>query len=64
MEKMKYEEMMGQLEDIVKRLENNEMGIDEMGEQLKKAQELIKLCKDRLVETEKECSALNVNTNL
>jgi len=64
MEKMKYEEMMGQLEDIVKRLENNEMGIDEMGEQLKKAQELIKLCKDRLVETEKECAALNVNTKL
>ena len=62
--KMKYEEMMGQLEDIVKRLENNEMGIDEMSEQLKKAQELIKLCKDRLVETEKECSVLNVNTKL
>ncbi len=51
---MKYEAAMNQLEDIVRRMENNEMGLDEIGEQIKTAQKLIKLCKDRLTKTEEE----------
>ena len=51
---MKYEAAMTQLEDIVRRMENNEMGLDELGEQIKTAQQLIKLCKDRLTKTEEE----------
>ena len=43
-----------QLEEIVERLENNQLGIDEMTAQLKKAQQLIKLCKDRLTKTDEE----------
>ena len=50
----KYENAIHQLEDIVKALENNEMDIDEMSKQLKKAQQLIKLCKDRLTKTDAE----------
>ena len=50
----KYENAIHQLEDIVKALENNEMDIDEMTKQLKKAQQLIKLCKDRLTKTDAE----------
>lgn len=50
----KYEEAVGKLEDIVQRLENDEMGIDEMTAELKKAQQLIKLCKDRLTKTDEE----------
>ncbi|HBN46864.1 MAG TPA: exodeoxyribonuclease VII small subunit [Prevotella sp.] len=50
----KYEEAIGKLEDIVQRLENDEMGIDEMTAELKKAQQLIKLCKDRLTKTDAE----------
>ena len=38
----------------MKRLENDEMGIDEMTTELKKAQQLIKLCKDRLTKTDAE----------
>ena len=50
----KYEMAISQLEEIVERLENNQLGIDEMTAQLKKAQQLIKLCKDRLTKTDAE----------
>ena len=50
----KYEMAIRQLEEIVERLENNQLGIDEMTAQLKKAQQLIKLCKDRLTKTDEE----------
>ncbi len=55
---MKYEEAMAQLEDIVRKLENEELGLDEMGKQLKTAQKLIKLCKARLTETDEEIQKL------
>ena len=50
----KYEMAISQLEEIVERLENNQLVIDEMTAQLKKAQQLIKLCKDRLTKTDEE----------
>ena len=45
---------MRQIEEIVEKLENNELDIDTMGEQLKTAQKLIKLCKDKLTKTDNE----------
>ncbi|MBQ7150333.1 MAG: exodeoxyribonuclease VII small subunit [Prevotella sp.] len=51
---MKYEDAMRQIEEIVEKLENNELDIDTMGEQLKTAQKLIKLCKDKLTKTDNE----------
>ena len=51
---MKYEEAMKQLEQIVSKMENDELDIDQMSEQLKKAQQLIKLCKDKLMKTDKD----------
>ncbi|MBQ5980914.1 MAG: exodeoxyribonuclease VII small subunit [Prevotella sp.] len=53
-EEIKYEEAVSQLEDIVRKMEDNELDIDQLGEQLKKAQKLIKLCKDRLTKTDEE----------
>lgn len=51
---IKYEEAVRQLETIVDKLENNEFGIDELSAELKKAQQLIKLCKDKLTKTDEE----------
>ena len=51
---MKYEEAFKELEQIVSRMENNEVGIDEMTTQLKRAKQLIKLCRDRLTKTDEE----------
>ncbi len=53
-EQLKYEEAVHQLEAIVEKLENNEMDIDELSAQLKKAQQLIKLCKNKLTKTDAE----------
>lgn len=51
---LKYETAIQQLEEIVGKMENNELDIDEMAKQLKKAQQLIKLCRDRLTKTDAE----------
>ena len=50
----KYEAAFAELQAIVHRMENDELDIDQMTEQLKRAQELIKLCKDKLTKTDEE----------
>ena len=58
---MKYEEAMRQLQEIVRKMENDELDIDQMTEQLKRAQELIKLCRDKLMTTDEEIRNLLKN---
>ena len=53
-ENIKYEAAMAELQSIVHKMENDELDIDQMAEQLKRAQELIKLCKDKLTKTDAE----------
>ena len=53
-ETMKYEEATAQLEAIVRKMESNELDIDEIAAQLKTAQRLIKFCRDKLTKTEAE----------
>ena len=55
---LKYEEAMATLEQIVARMENNKLDLDTMSEELKKAQQLIKLCKDKLTKTDQEIRKL------
>ena len=55
---MKYEEAMHQLQEIVRKMENDELDIDQMSDQLKKAQELIKICRDKLTKTDEEIQKL------
>ena len=51
---MKYEDAVKELESIVRRLENHELDIDSLSSELKRAQTLIKLCKDKLAQADKE----------
>lgn len=51
---MKYETAMRQLEDIANKMENGNLDIDSLCEQLRTAQKLIKMCKDRLAKTDAE----------
>ena len=53
-EEPKYEEALAQLEAIVRKMEAGEYDIDDLAAQLKKAQLLIKFCKDKLTKTEAE----------
>jgi exodeoxyribonuclease VII small subunit len=58
MANIKYEEAVHQLEEIVKKMENDELDIDSLKEQLKTAQQLIKLCKDKLMKTDEDIKKL------
>jgi exodeoxyribonuclease VII small subunit len=60
---IKYEEAFTQLQNIVRKMENDEYSIDEIAVQLKEAQRLIKFCKDKLTKTEQEIRQLEVDTN-
>lgn len=52
--KLTYKEAFSQLENILLKLENNELDVDELTENVKKASELIKFCKSKLFDTESE----------
>jgi len=51
---VKYEDAVRELEQIVRQMENNEFDIDQLSEKLKRAQMLIRLCKDKLTQTDEE----------
>ncbi|MBR1504114.1 MAG: exodeoxyribonuclease VII small subunit [Prevotella sp.] len=53
-QEQKYEAAFAELQTIVHKMENDELDIDQMSEQLKRAQELIKLCKEKLTKTDEE----------
>lgn len=54
MKETTYEEALKQLETIVAKMENDELDIDSLSQQLKTAQRLIKLCKDKLAKADGE----------
>ena len=60
----KYEEAFAELQDIVRKMENDEYSIDEIAVQLKTAQRLIKFCKDKLTKTEEELSKIQAESTL
>ena len=55
---IKYEAAFAELQTIVRKMENDELDIDQMSDQLKKAQELIKICRDKLTKTDEEIQKL------
>lgn len=54
----KYEEAFARLQEIVRKMEGGQLDIDQITAHMKEAQELITLCKKRLIETEKEIDKL------
>ncbi len=51
-----YDKAMQQLEKLVERIQNGEMGLEEMRNEVKAAMELIKMCRSKLrnIETDLE----------
>lgn len=60
---MTYEEALRQVETIVRKMENDEYGIDEIAAQLATAQQLIKFCRERLAKTEQEIKKIQDASN-
>ena len=55
---MKYEDSIKELESIVRRMENDELDIDTLATQLKRAQTLIKSCRDKITKTDEEIKSI------
>ncbi len=55
---MKYEEAIKNIESIVSMMESGKLDLDQLEEKLKEAQQLIKLCRDKLTKTDEEISKL------
>ena len=51
-EEIKYTEAYAELEEIVGEIENGEISVDELAEKVKRAAQLIKVCKEKLTSTE------------
>lgn len=49
-----YTEAMKRLEDIVSRIESDELDIDQLRESLREAQKLVKYCRDKLYKADEE----------
>ena len=62
MKEIKYEAAIAEIQAIVSKMENDELDIDQMSEQLKRAQKLIKLCKDKLTKTDEEIKKILAET--
>ena len=54
MKQITYEQAMTQLEALAAQMEKGELGIDELSQRLKEAQRLIKFCRQKLLNVEKE----------
>ncbi len=57
-EKLTYEQAMQKLEKMAQEMEQGEIGIDDMAERLREAQEWMKYCHEKLYEAEKNCKSL------
>lgn len=60
----KYEAAYAELQGIVRRMEGEELDIDQMAEAVKRAQELIQLCKDKLTKTDAEIQKILADTSI
>lgn len=53
-----YAQALARLEDIVSRIDNNELEIDELAEKIKEANEIIVFCSDKLTKADREIEKL------
>jgi len=56
--KLNYTEAFEELQEIIKKMENADISVDELSEKIKRASLLIKICKDKLFKTEEEINAI------
>lgn len=52
--KVSYNEAMTEIEEILEKIENEELDVDELAEKVKRVSVLLKICKDKLHKTNKQ----------
>jgi len=53
-EKMTYKDAVSEIDDILGKIENEELDVDELSQRVKRISQLIKFCQDKLHKTETE----------
>lgn len=56
--KISYKEALSEIEEILEKLENEELDVDKLTESIKRVSFLLKFCKERLTTTEGEVQKL------
>lgn len=54
MAELKYSKALEKLEDIIRKIEQEEIDIDELSDKVKEAASLVKICKDKITKAEVE----------
>jgi exodeoxyribonuclease VII small subunit len=49
-----YADSMAEVEDILEKIENEELDVDELAEKVKRVSVLLKICKDKLTKTNEQ----------
>lgn len=58
MKDINYEQSLRSLEQIVEKMESGQLNVDELADNLKKAQALLKQCQEKLTRTEEQINKL------
>ncbi len=59
MEELSFEESLEKLEEIVNKLENGDVPLDDAIEEFKKAMDLVKVCNDKLNDAEESIAKID-----
>ena len=52
--KVTYNEAISEIEEILEKIENEELDVDELAEKVKRVSQLLKICKEKLQTTNEE----------
>ena len=52
--KVSYSDAMAEIEDILEKIENEELDVDELAESVKRVSALLKICKTKLTKTNEQ----------
>jgi exodeoxyribonuclease VII small subunit len=56
--KISYSEAMAEIEDILEKIENEELDVDVLADKVKRVSSLLKTCKDKLTKTNAQVEAI------
>ncbi len=52
--KVTYSEAISEIEEILEKIENEELDVDELADKVKRVSSLLKICKDKLLKTNEQ----------
>lgn len=57
-EKINYDAAVGEIEEILEKIEEGDLGVDELAEKVNRVTLLLKICRDRLLATEAQINKI------